>query len=214
MSAKSSKKYSKKQLQIMEQALSIFAQKGFDGASVRDIAKASNINIAMISYYFGSKLQLLEAIFDHMNEEAKDLLADIMFERDLDPIQRFDKIIDGYFAYVADHPNFTIIITKEQFNTSLPFLKNVVNLLRNRTRSLLEAGMREAVRQGYFNEKVSLSTVASIVMGTVHQLIYNPQFLSLSNNQDSTEKDLYQSTIINKTLEELKYILKLALVKV
>ena len=43
-----------KQIQILETAEKLFSENGFDGTSVRQIAKAAEVNIAMISYYFGS----------------------------------------------------------------------------------------------------------------------------------------------------------------
>jgi len=53
--------YSEKQLGILLVAERLFADKGFHGTSVRDIAQEADVNIAMISYYFGSKDKLLEA---------------------------------------------------------------------------------------------------------------------------------------------------------
>ena len=54
-----------KQIQIIETAEKLFADKGFSGTSVRDIADEADVNLAMISYYFGSKEKLLEALFTH-----------------------------------------------------------------------------------------------------------------------------------------------------
>ena len=51
-----------KQLQILLVAEKLFAEKGFDGTSIRNIAKEAGINIAMVSYYFGSKEKMLEAL--------------------------------------------------------------------------------------------------------------------------------------------------------
>ena len=47
--------------QILEAAEELFAQKGFEGTSVRDLAKKAKVNVAMISYYFGSKEKLFES---------------------------------------------------------------------------------------------------------------------------------------------------------
>ncbi|HEU4552458.1 MAG TPA: TetR family transcriptional regulator, partial [Chitinophaga sp.] len=55
--------YNHKQIQILDAAERLFAMHGFHGASVRDIAQEADVNIAMISYYFGSKERLIEAIF-------------------------------------------------------------------------------------------------------------------------------------------------------
>ena len=53
--------FNEKQIEILHVAEKLFAEVGFDGTSIREIAKIANINIAMISYYFGSKEKLLEA---------------------------------------------------------------------------------------------------------------------------------------------------------
>ena len=57
--------YNSKQIEILNITEKLFAEKGFDGTSVRDIAKAADVNVAMVSYYFGSKEKLLDAIIIH-----------------------------------------------------------------------------------------------------------------------------------------------------
>lgn len=55
-------------LDILNAARTLFAKKGFEAVSVREIAKESSQNISMISYYFGSKEGLYKYILsDHMN---------------------------------------------------------------------------------------------------------------------------------------------------
>jgi TetR/AcrR family transcriptional regulator, regulator of cefoperazone and chloramphenicol sensitivity len=43
---------------ILEAAGSVFAKKGFDGATVRDICQAAGANVASVNYYFGDKHRL------------------------------------------------------------------------------------------------------------------------------------------------------------
>lgn len=50
---------------IIEVAAILFAQKGFEGASVREIAKKAEVNLAAINYHFSSKQNLYEAVFVH-----------------------------------------------------------------------------------------------------------------------------------------------------
>jgi AcrR family transcriptional regulator len=38
--------YNSKQIDILNVSLKLFAEKGFDGTSIRDIAKAADINVA------------------------------------------------------------------------------------------------------------------------------------------------------------------------
>ncbi|WP_051302426.1 forespore capture DNA-binding protein RefZ [Salibacterium aidingense] len=47
---------------ILEAAAVLFTNKGFHGTSVREIAKKTGVNLSLISYYFGGKQGLLEAL--------------------------------------------------------------------------------------------------------------------------------------------------------
>ncbi len=48
---------------IKEVACELFADKGFDGTSVRDIAKAADVNVAAINYHFENKMGLYAEVF-------------------------------------------------------------------------------------------------------------------------------------------------------
>ena len=57
-------KVADKREHILIVAEKLFGDHGFDGTSVRDIAQHANVNLAMISYYFGSKEKMLEALLE------------------------------------------------------------------------------------------------------------------------------------------------------
>jgi AcrR family transcriptional regulator len=48
---------------IVEEAQRVFASYGFDGASMRQIAEAAGVPVALVSYHFGSKEGLYRAVF-------------------------------------------------------------------------------------------------------------------------------------------------------
>jgi len=93
---------------ILEAAANIFAEKGFDGARVDEIAKAAQVNKALIYYYFKNKEDLLEVLFHHTLEdmlsfmtaetiksiefmEPKDMK--VMLERYLDDLEEHENVI-------------------------------------------------------------------------------------------------------------------------
>jgi len=63
---------------LLKCAIKEFAEKGFDGASTRDIVKQAGMNISAISYYFGSKeglyTEILTQVAAYVNETMADLL--------------------------------------------------------------------------------------------------------------------------------------------
>src|SRR5215469_8490480 len=47
---------------ILQIALTLMAQRGVDGTSMRDLASAAGLNVASLYHYFPSKRELLEAV--------------------------------------------------------------------------------------------------------------------------------------------------------
>lgn len=48
---------------ILHAATALFAARGFDGVSLRDISDKSKVNVGLIHYFFGSKENLLKEVF-------------------------------------------------------------------------------------------------------------------------------------------------------
>ena len=59
------KKFTEKQIHILDIAEELIAKKGYEGTSVRDICSKANINVAMISYYFGSKEKMMSYLYQY-----------------------------------------------------------------------------------------------------------------------------------------------------
>ncbi|KQO18631.1 TetR/AcrR family transcriptional regulator [Paenibacillus sp. Leaf72] len=54
--------------QILTHALIEFAKHGYEGASLRKMANLSNVDVALLSYHFGSKLGLWTSVVDYLTE--------------------------------------------------------------------------------------------------------------------------------------------------
>jgi AcrR family transcriptional regulator len=54
---------------VLRSALTLFAQRGPDGTSIREVARAAGVSLAMVHHYFGSKEALLDACIGSMYDE-------------------------------------------------------------------------------------------------------------------------------------------------
>lgn len=82
-------------LKIIFAAAKLFADKGLDGTSTREIAEHTGSNISLISYYFGGKEGLYKAVIEQFANQAKD---------------RFQKVYEHFDAENMDRESFVIFM--------------------------------------------------------------------------------------------------------
>src|ERR687885_1996732 len=98
--------YNEKQQQILLTAEKLFAQKGYDGTSVRDIAEEAGVNIAMISYYFGSKEKLIQALFEERIGTIRMKLENLIKDETLSPFEKVSVLVDDYVQRMVEKKQF------------------------------------------------------------------------------------------------------------
>ena len=107
---------------ILGAAEAIFAERGFDGAHVDAIAKASGYNISLLFQYFGDKLGLYAAVLERLHRETTELQAQVFGpwladEGHATHRQEFSTILETavrtVFDYLVAHPRFLRILTWE-----------------------------------------------------------------------------------------------------
>src|SRR5690348_7129302 len=112
---------------IIESAIKLFSTKGFEGTSVRDIASDAGVNVAMINYYFGSKEKLFESVVEHRASFLKGMLAELINNKDLTPIEKIDIIIDQTIERKFSNSQFHHLLHRELSLTRRPQLKNAIS---------------------------------------------------------------------------------------
>jgi AcrR family transcriptional regulator len=60
-------------VRILQAAEVVFADKGPEKATLREITTRADVNLAAVSYYFGSKAVLTRAVFDQLSTRLNDL---------------------------------------------------------------------------------------------------------------------------------------------
>lgn len=172
-----------KKSQIIEAAIELFAEKGFEGTSIRDLAAKADVNVAMINYYFGSKEKLFECMVQQKAAYTKDLLEGIVNNNALSEIEKIYQIIDAYITRLFSSRKFHRIIHHEIMLNERETLQNaIVNLLY--PNSLYIKGIVEAgIKKGVFKKVDSMLVVATIV-GTINQVLLSKKFCNKHLNKE------------------------------
>ena len=194
--------FNEKQIQILRVAETLFAEKGFDGTSIRDIAKEAKINIAMVSYYFGSKEQLLEAIILNRATAIK-LQLDILTLEDLDPLQKIHKLIELYIDKINSNRCIYKIMHFE-FSTS----QRVINLqaftdLKKGNLKSLEIIIQDGQEKGIFRKDIVVPLLTTTILGTYfHFHLNRPFYQTLLNLNTEEEYNTYIKTTLTMHIQQ------------
>ena len=70
---------------ILDAAQKLFARKGYEGVSLREIAAEGGVNLASIVYYFDSKDGLYEAVLERYSNAVNKARTEAMVEADKNP---------------------------------------------------------------------------------------------------------------------------------
>ena len=99
---------------ILSAALEAFAERGFDGATTREIARAAGVPQGLVTYHYASKQALWEAAVDWVFAAlAADLGAATDALRDVEPAARLRAIVKRFVRFAAQHPEFHRFMTQE-----------------------------------------------------------------------------------------------------
>src|SRR5271168_1662102 len=98
---------------ILDHATSVFYEKGYEGASMRDLSRVTGMSLAGLYYYFESKEELLYLIQKHyftiVVERLRERLTDIT-----KPEARVRAFILNHFEYfLAENYKATKVLSKE-----------------------------------------------------------------------------------------------------
>src|SRR5690349_15395991 len=119
---------------LIAAATPLFAEKGFNGVGVRELANAAQANISMISYYFGGKEGLYAEVLNQQFETLKRLTELKTMERD--PMEKFELYVRATVARYRKNPYLLRFYTSELTNPTpcfetivKPAIKGVVQIL-------------------------------------------------------------------------------------
>lgn len=206
--------YNEKQEQIMEAAEKLFAAKGFDGTSVRDIADAAGVNLAMISYYFGSKEKLMDAMFTHRSSFFKLQLETMLSNKNLTPIQKVEMLVDQYIEKLTtrSHQCFHLVMVREQMMNNDGFVSKQIHELKKRNQELIKQLISEGQKSGDFKKNVDVPLFMITLFGTVSHLVTTQHYYKEINNLQSMSEEEFQKHIRKKLSLHLKGIFKAILI--
>ncbi|HEX6339845.1 TetR/AcrR family transcriptional regulator [Umezawaea sp.] len=101
--------------EILAVAAHEFADKGYDGARVDEIAAKTSTTKRMIYYYFGGKEQLFIEVLERSYAVIRSIERDLDVEH-LDPIDALRSLAELTFDHHESHPDFVRLVSIENIH--------------------------------------------------------------------------------------------------
>lgn len=186
---------------ILEVATKLFAENGFDGVSTRTICKQANINISMISYYFGGKQELYQAIIDNLTKNLTEYVKTFVdFDMDLKKLSKKEKLDFLYnygnkmidFLYTKISNDVLLFMFREQQISRAQINVPALNFMNKLFASIMNK--KETDRQVILSVIFFISQINS-------PKLFSAFSLKMANKKTFTEEDI---KIIRNNLK--KYI--------
>lgn len=191
-----------KKIQILEVAEKLFSEKGFEGTSIRDIAKVAKINIAMVSYYFGSKDRLLESLIIYKTSDLK-LKLENLLQEDIEPLEKINKLIEIYITRINCNKGIFRVLhfelnSKEREKSLAAFTE-----LKKGNLKSVESIISQGQAKGVFRKDVIIPLITPTIIGTFFHFHMNkPFFVELLNLNTEELYDNYIKTTLKKHIQQ------------
>lgn len=203
--------FNDKQLTILTAAEKLFSTMGFDGTSVRDIATEAGVNVAMISYYFGSKEKLMEAIFERNTYKMR-LKMETMLQNDkMTNHEKVNELIEDYVEKFLSKPQFHKLMLREQLDDKPGGVTGMINELKMRNYGQIRKLIHEGQKNGEFRKNIDITLMMATMVGTVSQMIISERFYRAANNLEELPQEEFNTYMRKKLNNHLKNLFKLIL---
>ena len=191
-------------LQVAEQ---LFADKGFDGTSVRDIAELADVNLAMISYYFGSKEKLLKSLIEDRFSATSRQLDEKNNNEMETPWEKIEWLIDFYVDKIVNTYRFHCILSQEYNTSRSEEIKDLIVKVKSENMERIKNIIVEGQKKKVFRN-VDVELTMATMMGTIIQLINARTLYGKLLRIDPQDEKNYRLTIAQRLKPHLKQLMQ------
>ena len=174
---------------LLDAAMRLFAQKGFESASMRELAEAAEVTRPTLYYYFGSKEGLYLELVERLCATVENSILQSMVPQGTARVRLKSfvlKILDSIIEDAGNQRFFFVISLDPRRNNLSSFHER----MRNFIAAVVELLLEEGVEKGEF-ETDDVKCITKLILALVDSFIYNQIFLAYpKSNRDETEKML------------------------
>ncbi len=182
---------------ILATAFELFAKKGFEATSVREIADAAKVNSAMIHYYYQSKENLYRRVMEEQVAGIAQYIANNVIPTVNSPEQVIFGIPRFLMTMLRERPLLARLMLREMAEGGHQFEQTVDEMGDAGPLSFakhLGEAYKVAAKQGLVID-LPASQVAPLIIGLSYSTVFIEPFFRILTKHDSTKTDLWETRV-------------------
>lgn len=165
---------------IIDAALDLFYYKGYKGTTIREIAQAADVNLALISYYFGGKKGLVEHIMIQFYEgyfrHFQDGKLQELIETKEDSFEKVWMIVKSSFEYLFQQYKMTRFIYRELTIDSI-LVREVMTIYLVKEKYNYLTIFKEIKARGELDVEADLEMIVLQLLNLLYMPFLQPQVI-------------------------------------
>lgn len=157
-----SKEPQERKQEIIETALELFSEKGFENTTIQDIAVRMNVSQGLCYRYFKSKTEIFAATSEYYAMKAVEQIQ-IPISKDISAIDKLNIIIKRMFEYEMKHHEF-----EARYNENSEIRASRLDNVGNQVVDVMIPIVEQGIKEGVFHCKNVVLDTKFLVFGIIH----------------------------------------------
>lgn len=157
--------------QIIDAAVKVIAENGYNKSQVSKIAKQANVADGTIYLYFKNKDDILVSVFqEKMGQFIEKISRSIEKEQGAD--EKLLKLIEMHFLQLENDRDLAVVTQLELRQSDLK-LRSQINQVLKSYLSVLDAIIQEGIDDQIFQQDLNIQLVRQMIFGTIDEIVTN-----------------------------------------
>lgn len=133
---------------IIAVAKEVFIEKGFDGASMSDIAARVGINRPTLHYYYRTKDKMFQAVFLSIIQSFIPKIQDVFVDDNKPFSEKIRIVVDTYLEVAKNNPYMPMFVMREINRNAKDFIKAVKPVYMDKFLNQIAIYLQSAMDKG------------------------------------------------------------------
>jgi TetR/AcrR family transcriptional regulator len=187
---------------ILQTARKIFIQKGLTGARMQDIADQAGFNKALVHYYFTSKDNLFNLVFEQEFSNLFSSLATIVAS-DLPLFEKIERIVSLDIERLSQFPGLPNFVLNEMSRNPDVLLKRLKGIPVEKVLGVFQKQINSEIKKGTIRKITAEQLFINIQSMCIFPFIARPMIKALMQLDEKT----YMAMIQKRKTEVAQFII-------